>query len=297
MVWDELTEAEELWRSLHLWLKGNVSIYVNIDEADVKDYPFLQQFLSKWAEGSIKLFFDPNLFAKVKENNPCQYSPFVIIFSDNEADVFVEHDYGLELISSVNFDQKWELLGKAKTDTVSKSGTIKSIKDLSKYKHHFNSIVIIDRYIFKGYNYAENVKNLVSSLMENSDSTFTFNVTILSEVNSDLESIHNNVKKSLEVKFIKQNFYLTIANIQRDRRTHDRRIITNYTYFFSGDSFSHYQRKDINTQLHYDPMGETRKFAVVGDTLNQFKKLISGTKNVPNQKRIIQEGQNYLLNS
>ncbi len=120
---------------------------------------------------------------------------------------------------------------------------------ISQFKHPFGGLIIIDRYFFSNSDYRANLGQILEQLTKHNLS-LPLHITILYQSNcvdnsfSNQALLYNDVSQVCSKIFSPGNFELTIIQVNQVNHTHDRRIITNYMFILSGNSFQYSTNND-----------------------------------------------------
>jgi hypothetical protein len=281
----------------------------------LRDKTFRQDFFNDFPSNTDNYKISIKFEYNNQITNP--HSVLFIEFSTEQCQE-LENKYGYFFINWENFKTKWKLLNPRNHQsfvTVSEKGNLKSWSDFSYLKHYANSIVIVDRYIFDG-NYNHNLVEMLSNILSNLQNTICFDITIIIgnknnnkdfDINStDGKTLVKSIEKIFKAKW--SNYQFTIIQLfKRGRKgnnqearedislTHDRRIITNYFYFSSGDSITYESQANsmqANTDFHIYSIFDSKTFETVQQRLAEFNFQMNAKIHVNN---FIGNKQNRLL--
>jgi hypothetical protein len=179
-------------------------------------------------------------------------------------------------------------------------------------KHSFNSMLLIDRYLFAetGFgihkvvdNYKSNLKQLFQYFVPKNDAITVTDITIISSTRAispsvTLAQIATYLQTQVfAVLFPQSKFNLSIILVDNVPDTHDRRIITNYFDLHSGDSFmyvtnAHNNHIKVDTSLHIYTFFSGEQLKDATKRINDIRGLVLGANSANN---FIGNKQNRLL--
>jgi hypothetical protein len=328
---DKKTIPYRNWLDFYFFLRSTHICLFNAKDGKLIDKnDFIRQFEMFADEKQRNDFFAPlqlnvenYAVSKSYQYNQNIKNPHTIFFIEFEKEVTesLEKSFGYLFVNSKNYMQKWKLLNPRNHQsfiTISNKGDIKNWNDFEYLKHSANSLIIVDRYIFGGnyaHNLAEMLLHLFPSLANSAENTTCFDITLIigNKINNnnvdlkDNKDLVENVKKVFKKHFPKCE--LTVVQLlkrSRDNRnqekrediplTHDRRIISNYFYFSSGDSITYESSPNdmlANTDFHIYSIFDSKTFETVQTRLAEFKYQIDNKTHANNY---IGTKQNRLLN-
>ncbi len=194
-----------------------------------------------------------------------ELSPVSVCFvyeSDDEQVNYIEKK-GFHCITKKAFNDFINMqIIKQSLYSVNKKGDIKNWKDMNKLSHNFNTLVILDRYLFVEKNnypkYYERLSELVSNLLINNKSE-EIEILLIS-VKQDqhredsLKDIEDKIQNELQKKVKHKNFKLGIIKCKFNTDyNHPRLIFTNICAFKSENSFNYFKidskESTINTTI------------------------------------------------
>lgn len=296
-----MTSDAKNWRSFYEYglNKKHSFIIINLSKeealAQLQTNPIVKKLFDLYNNSQIDLKFDKNIAEKLKTVDFCKTcNPHSVFFLDNtdaESDK-LEKQTGLLFFNLGNHLKKW---GKYSPDSytspisVGEKGILKNWNYLANLRHSFNSIIIADRYLFKG-DYQENLKQLFTNFLHDLEQPTIMDITILLEekqlsYNLSMADIAKFLQKQVFNKIVNLAINLSIIQVKHIPVTHDRRIITNYFYLYSGDSFSYVTDKEpnkiySNTDLHIYTLFDNQTMQNAKERLAEYRNLVLGAKHI-----------------
>lgn len=246
----------EHWSSFYRFLKEgcNLHLNINLENVSIKDVSIINSVLPLLTSGRSKtsITCDPKSFIPFeqicfKDLIPSYRS---IICFDNSVQVLNTRMScnGLYLWNLRDYYRKWieiRKIEKANTEgiTVGKDGLIKKWSDLSFLRHPCNEILIIDNYFLKNKERAlYTLKGILNNLCFIIDQIphLILLSTIVNLFDKDTIRVYQTLLDYFDENGIKLK--LTILIDYSNTMPHDRKILTNYFYFESGDSWDYFER-------------------------------------------------------
>lgn len=292
--------------------KNNNFVIINLSRDDafaqIQTNPIIKKLFDLYNAKRIDLKFDKNIATKLTDNTfytSCKpHTVFFLDIADTEIDK-LEKQTGLLFFNLTNHLTKWKRYSPdsyTSPISVGEKGVFNNWSYIANFKHSFNSIIIADRYLFKG-DYRENLKQLFMNFLHNLEQPTVMDITILLEE----KQLSYNLSMADIAKFLQKQVFNNIANLTVNLSivqvrhipvTHDRRIITNYFYMYSGDSFSYVTDNNptkiySNTDLHIYTVFDTQSMQNAKERLVEYKNLVLGAKHI---NLFIGNKQNRLLN-
>lgn len=144
---------------------------------------------------------------------------------------------------------------------VNQSGDIRSWEDLKNLSHNFNSLVILDRYLFSKNNktthskFRETVAEIISNLTcKNNSKVIEILLVSVKSSGGDVGYTLKEIKEAVEQELTKKNINKKISiSIARSKQitdiNHDRIIFTNFCALFSGNSFNYFENSTLKTKV------------------------------------------------
>ncbi len=294
------TPQYRVWLDFYFFLKSNhIRVFNPKDNLTTPNADFIRLFeIFENLEKRNNLFSKMDFsFEKYHINTNYDYSKiqnphsvFFIEFSETQSQD-LEKKHGYFFINSENFVSKWKLLNPRNYQsfkTVSEKGDFKTWKDFARLKHPANAILIVDRYIFGG-NYQHNLQEMFENLFETIAEKSQILLIIGNSINNKPTDLKNETElKKQWSKIVKQkwtqaeNSVAQVFEKQGEKRTetsltHDRRIVTNYFYLVSGDSYSYVNKNQenlTNTDFHIYTVFDSETFTKMQERLLEFRKVI-----------------------
>jgi hypothetical protein len=243
--------AHDLWNSFFKYLKSgsNLQISADISELDA-NYPLMTVLnsLTTGRDGTkfiIEKFKKPHngkLPGKIDIN-----TVFLLDLNDDDINklrkknglAFIGKDKLLEDWSKVCFFNNTKIFPITK-----KEKKFEGWPKVSKYVYTLTDVLFVDSFIFSDQSLLEsNLYPLLYYLTKNASKSV--NLTILSYQNPKypikLKELYEEIKRYLTEKQVRVN--LSIALATRDKKPHDRAVISNYFMITSGDSFNYFNSK------------------------------------------------------
>lgn len=163
-------------------------------------------------------------------------------------------------IGSIIFNDSKYLI----SDREQKKDTLSSWNDMESVSLPFTDLILIDNYIVKTGGIG-NVTSLLKALIPKNQEKSKIRLTIISaffkETRSDIERKTNQwyskLSQTLESKFPKLSFELSVAIITRLGLNHDRAVITNYLWIDSGHGFNCFNdngKPKVTTTIKHIPI-------------------------------------------
>lgn len=191
---------------------------------------------------------------------------------------------------------------------VNSSGDIKSWVSFKKLSHNFNTIVIMDRFLFAAKakkthsKYCETVSQIILNLASYNHSE-VIDVLLVSvknpkgDVALSLKSIREAIEKELKDNGLKKEVRISIARCKQSTdNNHDRIIFTNFCAMQSGNSFNYFESESlrrnhkpaINTTLNVHSFLDLDNWETILFMLKSRKKELPGPEdnNIPNEDLI-----------
>jgi hypothetical protein len=286
----------------------------------LRDKSYRREFFEYFPKQVAKYKISTDFYYENEIQNP--HSVFFIEFPTQDSEI-LEKKYGYFFINSQNFKTKWKLLNPRTYQSfkiVSEKGTLNNWESFKIIKHPVNAVLIDDRYVFAG-DYQHNLQELLTNLFEKNETKSEILVVIGNAINNKETNIGEETELLKETKkivkrlFANSNFSIAqlIENSNQKRTeiklTHDRRVISNYFYLVSGDSYSYDKtfvdkitgekkiELNTNTDFHIYTVFDSETFANIQNRLLEFRKLILKQDNSPKLHIKNREGdcQNHLL--
>jgi hypothetical protein len=243
-------------------------------------------------------------------------SPFSICFSGKanpllKKSVEKKGFYFIEPESIHDFF-KIPFINELKVFHVNKGGKIKSWKDFKILSHNFNTIVILDRFLFSRNNKAthsgfrETVSEIIANLLEKNHAS-EIDVLLVTVKNSggDVGLSLKEIKEAIELELKQKQINSTIKiniSIARSKQitddNHDRLVFTNFCAMYSGNSFNYFENRSlkykppaINTALNVYSILDVENWEPFLYMLKSRKKELPTKEdlNIPNED--LQEGK------
>jgi hypothetical protein len=261
-----------------------------------------------------------------------QIAPNSLLFLDQTKEQCeqLSDEYGLiflckeNLLQKINLIFSWALYNVTKDKKAIQS--FKNWKELQKFKHPFNAMIVVDNYILDDTKSLYNLKDLLNNFLPNTLEKQIFHLTIITNNQKTIRSegrIHEKQKYDLDKKCQELNteisslrsykINLSLILIDSDKN-HDRNIFTNYFWLHSGHSFDYFSEKGEVTnptnlmifpifyQQDKTSTQQNTVYEAVYQLLQEIKFIVdnSATQSERNEKRIIEKNacgnkQNRLL--
>lgn len=190
---------------------------------------------------------------------------------------------------SLNQFIQLQLIGKS-TFEVAKDGDISNWRDFNKLSHIFNSILIFDSFLFvkkpkaSRSAYLETIVEIVSNLLK-ANKCRKVNIVIAKpklqpgvETSESLDDIQKKIEAGIKKRSPDKTISLGIVKIRnRTAINHDRFIFTNFSVFYSGDSFNYFQGKikpTVETILNHRSILDWPEFQIYLRKLEKLKKVL-----------------------
>jgi hypothetical protein len=203
--------------------------------------------------------------------NSCCLKMCLVELSTKECST-LEHAFGYSYITGESMAYKWKPYFSEREDLeriISPDTEIEvdkrfdSWKTLEQFKHPFNAVVIVDKYILSDkadQPIDKNLKPLLLHLLPKKKTDIQIDVTIIAEQDKEslrkepakFESIYKDLDQFLKKEFPYNSINLSVVKFNKDLlhklpkegfRIHDRRVITNYFCFKTGIGFNLFDKK------------------------------------------------------
>lgn len=260
------TEEEEMvspkkkmdWLSFFAFLKNGSNLYLNLE---VNNYDYknendpINRIIPLLTSGRNKTKFIANSelfshFDKIKFHQDFENPTNLICFNNSVKDIKEKQSRNGYFIWTIkDYYNKWVQIKQIedknnKGITVGKSGFIKEWKDLSFLRHPCTDIIISEKFILKNeeralYSLQGILQNIC--LIENQLPRLLIISSVKDVFEKDVFKLFDKIQNHLENNKI--NVQLSIAIDQSNIIQHDRKIITNYFYLDSGDSWDYFNPK------------------------------------------------------
>jgi len=243
--------------------KANLVTNISLDELEELSSrnPFFKYLVKRSQSGGSRICVEG--FHETVLNNQFNDFPravFLLDISEHECKE-LEDKFGLLFLCKNNLFEKSTFLFASEIipigDKAKQESTLSNWQEFAKFKHPFNSLIIIDNYLLKEDNDISNLILLLKSLLPNqiSDNKTDFHLTLITyeDIPKTLQ-INESNRRELEEKINNQLLlpYRIKASIIKHNvidKNHDRNILTNYLWFHSGHSFDYFkQAKSKHTQ-------------------------------------------------
>lgn len=241
-------------------LLKNADLYFSFDGIEVKE------FLDNKS-----VYFSPHLSQLISNNNQKQrteYSvttntidnfrntvltqPHAIFILDSDIEIQledckdIEAKFGVICFKHTNWKEKADFLLNWAMFTVIKKTTnkFKDWKEITKFQHPCNAIVIADNYVLKDKQEIEdNIVQILDNLLPKTLLTIPFQITFLVDekdlAGNKLSLRYNELTDKLKIIRPQLIIELTIFLVNKEDN-HDRNIFTNYLWLHSGHSFAYF---------------------------------------------------------
>lgn len=235
-------------------------------------------------------------------------SPFSICFLESKKNNLKDYvqKKGFHYIDSRNMNKFLSLpfISTKNVFDINKTGDIKKWDDFKKLSHNFNTIIILDRFLFSRKKkathstYKETVSEIVANLAQNNSSDI-IDILLVSvknpggDVNLSLKEIKQFIIDELNTKKIHKKFNISIARCKEvTDNNHDRLIFTNLCVMFSGNSFNYFEKstlsfktQTINTTLSVYSILDYQNWKAYTKILKARKKELPTQEdlNIPNE--------------
>lgn len=246
-----------------------------------------------WVQGKIKLEkpkpeeFEQELRG-IGEKSPMSIS-FLSKPEEQTKNQIEESGYYCISGDSLNQFIQLQLIGKS-TFEVAKDGDISNWRDFNKLSHIFNSILIFDSFLFvkkpkaSRSAYLETIVEIVSNLLK-ANKCRKVNIVIAKpklqpgvETSESLDDIQKKIEAGIKKRSPDKTISLGIVKIRnRTAINHDRFIFTNFSVFYSGDSFNYFQGKikpTVETILNHRSILDWPEFQIYLRKLEKLKKVL-----------------------
>ena len=270
----------------------------------------------------------PNFFA---ENNFGDVYPpnsiFLLDKTEQEC-LTLSNQFGMIFLNKDTLASKSKLLFSWALYNVTKDTkaiqSFKNWKELQKFKHPFNAMIVVDNYILDEQKGLENLKNIIENYLPEKLENTDFHLTIITShqtVNRktnkkipkyNLQDKYDNDLHSM-VKSLNKPYKINISLISIDSdKNHDRNIFTNYFWLHSGHSFDYFSPKGEVTNptnlmifpIFYqnEKMGNNQNtvYEAVYQHLSEMKRIVDSANiediTIPNTTNILPNTQNAIGN-
>lgn len=252
--------------------KANLVTNISIDELIElsKSNPFFKYLVKRSQTGGSRIC-DQGFHETVLNNqfNDFPRALFLLDISEKECKE-LEDRFGLLFLCKNNLIEKSRFLFASEVipvgDMAKKETTLNNWQEFAKFKHPFNSLIIIDNYFWKDESEISSLVPLLKSILPDqlSDQKTDFHLTLITydaEIKTE-QSIEARRKEFQEKinNLLYRPFRIKTSIIKHNviDKNHDRNILTNYVWFHSGHSFDYF--KEIENKNYPGlPKTETKR--------------------------------------
>lgn len=235
--------------------KANLVTNISIDELIElsNSNPFFKYLVKRSQSGGSRIC-DQGFHETILNDqfNDFPRAVFLLDISEQECQE-LEEKFGLLFLCKNNLLRKSRFLFASEVipigDKSKKEVTLNSWNEFAKFKHPFNSLIIIDNYFWKDESDLSTLMPLLDSLLPDrlSDKKTDFNLTLIT-YEAEIKTVQFNEarRKELQEKIndqLSRPFRIKMSIIKHNviDKNHDRNILTNYVWFHSGHSFDYFR--------------------------------------------------------
>lgn len=235
--------------------KANLVIDISLEELIElsKSNLFFKHLVKRSQRGGSKIC-DQGFHETILNNqfNDFPRAVFLLDISEKECKE-LEEKFGLLFLCKNNLLRKSKFLFASEVipigDKSKKEITISTWAEFEKFKHPFNSLIIIDNYFWKDESDLSSLMPLLKSLLPDqlSDQKTDFHLTLITyDAEIKTEQFNEARRKELQEKIndqLNRPFRIKTSIIKHNvlDKNHDRNILTNYVWFHSGHSFDYFK--------------------------------------------------------
>ncbi|HRP57158.1 hypothetical protein [Agriterribacter sp.] len=303
------SEKEELespkkkadWLSFYSFLKKETNLFLNLDLSThdhTDERNPLNKIIPLLVSGRDKTSFsaDPSHFSPLESANPIiniKKQQALICFDNSISNIQEKKGHNGYFIWSLNdYYKMWQKIRDFENKssngiTVGENGVVKSWSDLKFLRHPCNTIIISDRYLL-----CDKQRGLNTLIGIFSNLFFIFKqrpkVLIISPIDKVFEKNIDRLFNIISQALLEAGFYVDFNLLIAYSNTmkHDRKIISNYFHFDSGDSWDYFEPngkfKTKGTKINVIPIFNNPNNEALQQSLEEIKIVM---KNRNSEKR------------
>jgi hypothetical protein len=292
------SEKEELespkkkadWLSFYSFLKKETNLFLNLDlsthdPADERNP--LNRIIPLLVSGRDKTLFsaDPSHFLQLESTNPIiniKKQQALICFDNSIADIQEKKEHNGYFIWALNdYYKMWQKIRDFEKKningiTVGENGVVKKWNDLKFLRHPCSTILISDRFLLgdkqRGiYTLIGILSNLFFILRQRPK------VLIVSTIDNVFEKNIDRLFNTISQALLEENLHVDLNLLIDCSKTiqHDRKIISNYFHFDSGDSWDYFHPngnfKTKGTKINVIPIFNNSDNEALQQSLEEIK--------------------------
>lgn len=270
---DPISDADgewmDIWQNVFTFLCQHAKVIVDGTEDEVlSDETLTQVLLSDGQPGSVK--FKPGITGQIEtEDSWVGEDPFsVFLLEDQDLSLKrLRTETGLIFLCHEDLADRWCLLFQQSSIDLHDDVSSFSWKDLARHARPLNSILIADRYAYKQLasrsKFDQNLGSLLRAFLPEHTPAQPIHVAIVTGLEKAynreghrVSNLFETARSFLDNRFSHLDIRLRLLGFDQDQHE-DRFLITNYGFFYSGDSFDYFQEDGAvqkNTLVKYLPL-------------------------------------------